>query len=67
MTVDEKVDQALVAVGDETGMRDDASDEESENDNEEDDQDEATKQKRQLCKFLEFGKILILAKNMYLN
>jgi len=52
LTVDEKVDQALVAVGDETGMRDDASDEESENENDEEGQDETTKQKRQLLKKL---------------
>jgi hypothetical protein len=52
MTVDEKVDQAMIAVGDETGMRDDVSDEETdENESDDENQDEAVKQKRQLCKF----------------
>ncbi|KAI6174681.1 Transcription initiation factor IIF subunit alpha [Aphelenchoides bicaudatus] len=52
MTVDEKVDQAMIAVGDETGMRDDASDEESMDDSEDENQDEAAKQKRNLLKKL---------------
>lgn len=52
MTVDEKVDKELVAVGDETGMRDDASDEESDDDEEEEGEDETTKQRRKLGEFL---------------
>jgi hypothetical protein len=52
MTVDEKVDQAMIAVGDETGMRDDVSGEESEEgESDDENQDDAAKQKRQLCKY----------------
>lgn len=51
LNLDEKIDQAMVAVGDETGMRDDVSDEEDSEEENGDDKDEASKQKRQLCKF----------------
>lgn len=51
ITVDEKVEKALVAVGDESALREDASDEESDEDSELDDEDEVGKKKRQLCEF----------------
>jgi hypothetical protein len=49
ITVDEKVEKALVAVGDESALREEVSEEESSEDSEIDDEDEAGKQKRQLC------------------